>query len=267
MSVLKKIALTAALGFASAGAALAADLPARGPAPAPAPVFIAAGWTGFYAGLNVGYGCCGDDRVQGIQVLPVLAVATTPYANLRPKGVFGGVQIGYNWQRNNLVYGIEADAQLSGMKDSFSVNPIPGFANPSTGNSNIQWFGTLRGRLGWLVTPNTLFYGTGGLAVGSIKYNVSIFSAGFLPPAVSMGGSYTQLGWTAGLGLEHKFNRNWSVKAEYLYVHFMDKNFTAPVIPLNGQSFRSIATPSVHTFKVGLNYHFVTGGGAVVAKY
>lgn len=270
MSVLKKIALTAALGFASAGAAFAADLPARGPAPAPAPVFVAAGWTGFYAGLNVGYGCCGDDTVG---VLASNGNGWTNVSNLAPKGLFGGIQLGYNWQRGNMVYGLEADIQASGMKRSFTALAVPATVGAGlldiAGSNRVEWFGSIRPRLGFLVTPNTLLYGTGGLGVMGSKYRVAVIDAG-LNNAL-MASNSTKIGWVVGAGIEHKFNSNWSAKLEYQYHSYGKKTITAPVftgggVP-NGVTVSTIQTPNFHTVRIGLNYQFVTGGGAVVAKY
>src|ERR1700687_2347232 len=126
-------ATVAALAFAS-GAAFAADLP-RSPAPYynPAPSSLY-NWSGFYAGLNLGYGW-GKETNTGVN----------------PSGILGGGQVGYNWQSGQFVFGGEADLQGSGANDTFAPWK---FSNP--------WFGTVRGRVGYAFN-NILLYGTLGL--------------------------------------------------------------------------------------------------------
>jgi len=272
MSFLKTIALASVIGFGAAGAAAAADLPARGPAPAPAPVFVAAGWTGFYAGLNVGYGCCGDDQM-GVRGPVTFGNGWFNEGQLAPKGIFGGVQLGYNWQRGNLVYGLEADFQVSGMKRSAtslaSVADVGSGVVDIFGNNKVQWFGSVRPRVGFLVSPNTLLYGTGGLGVMNSKYSVFGIDAAGINGL--MASNSTKIGWVLGAGIEHKFNANWSAKLEYQYHNYGRKNLDASFLTAlgvsTGERGRTNPTPNFHTVRIGLNYHFVTGGGAVVAKY
>ena len=114
--------------------ALAADLPGSSYVAGP---YGGYNWTGFYAGLNLGY-----------------QWGSVSNAAAKPSGLAGGIQGGYNWQSGNIVLGGETDLQLSGASDS--VAPFK-FSNP--------WFGTLRGRAGYAVN-NILFYATGGLEVG-----------------------------------------------------------------------------------------------------
>ena len=100
------------------------------------------------------------------------------------RGFTGGGQLGYNYQIDrNWVVGVEADMQ-------YSQQPA--------------WWGTVRGRAGYLVMPDLLVYGTGGLA-----YQLNS------PPFNS---HRNTAGWTAGGGIEKMLDRNWSIKAEYLYV-------------------------------------------------
>src|SRR5262245_23555785 len=95
-------------------------------------------WQGPYVGANLGY------QWSSISANPT-----------RPGGLLVGLQGGYNWQSQQFVFGIEADFQFSGADDRFAPWK---FSNP--------WFGTLRGRAGFLLNNNTLFYATGGLALG-----------------------------------------------------------------------------------------------------
>src|SRR5213593_3854644 len=128
------IALVLALATAPAAAA---DFPRTvGPVPY---VSAPAGynWTGFYVGANLGY------QWGSVTNFPA-----------NPAGIAGGVQVGYNWQIGQFVFGAETDLQLSGADDTFAAFK---FSNP--------WFGTLRGRAGWAL-GNVLLYGIAGLAYG-----------------------------------------------------------------------------------------------------
>jgi outer membrane immunogenic protein len=142
-------------------------------------------WTGFYAGLNVGY-----------------EWASASNTGLSPSGFNGGAQGGYTWQTGNIVLGGETDLQLSGASDNAGAFK---FSNP--------WFGTLRGRAGYALN-NILFYATGGFAYGGGRAEL---------PGVSE--SHGTLGWTAGGGLEVGLTRRWSAKAEYLYFDLAAQNY------------------------------------------
>jgi outer membrane immunogenic protein len=130
----KKMLAISVAAVAAAGSAAAADLP-RNPAPyyyPPAPSFY--NWSGFYAGLNLGYEW---SKVTG--------------SSVNPAGVAGGGQLGYNWQTGQFVFGAETDIQVSAADDTFAPWK---FSNP--------WFGTLRGRAGYAMS-NILLFATGGL--------------------------------------------------------------------------------------------------------
>ncbi|HXW25852.1 MAG TPA: outer membrane protein [Xanthobacteraceae bacterium] len=162
--------------------ALAADLPGGPYLAAP---YGAYNWTGFYAGLNLGY-----------------QWASVTNTGLSPSGVAGGVQGGFNWQAGSIVLGGETDLQVSGA--SASVGAFE-FSNP--------WFGTLRGRVGYALN-NILFYGTGGVAFGTGTAELSGLSE-----------SHSSIGWTAGGGLEVGLTPHWTAKAEYLYIDLGAQNY------------------------------------------
>src|SRR5436190_1152767 len=136
------------------GAAAAADLPMVTKAP-PASVFT---WDGFYAGGHVGY-LWGTTRVIDNGVLTEPHVPTN--------GVIGGVLAGYNRQSGPYVFGLEADfgwthAHATGIPN-FTVIELP---NQYT----VNWASYVRGRFGYLVTPTTLFYAAGGLALADFRF-------------------------------------------------------------------------------------------------
>jgi outer membrane immunogenic protein len=272
------------IATASLGAAVAADLPPapayKAPLKAMAPVPT---WNGFYVGGNVGYGW--DNSSTGISVGatdPALAgfVAAAVAAGSFPaslstsaKGVIGGGQIGYNWQLpSQWLVGLEADLQGSGIKGSAAQTLSPAFFDmTATGiTKSIDWFGTVRGRVGFLPTPQLLLYGTGGLAYGQTKTsftNTDVTSGCVVNASICATGasSGTRVGWTAGAGAEAMVAPNWSVKAEYLYVDLGKSSsnilsFTTPILFTTSTSFHE------QIARVGLNYHF-NWGGPVVAKY
>lgn len=235
----------------TAGAALAADLPSlKAPPPPPLPPPPMFSWTGFYAGLNIGGGWF--DRPNGFPV--GFRVGNT-------SGVVGGGQIGYNWQWNWLVIGVETDFQgtsLGGAPDNVNLlfwpGPLVGFLTPP----RIEWFGTVRGRVGVApFDPHFLIYGTGGFAYGEVK------RAFFDDPINGFGEGRVDTGWTAGGGIEWAFMPNWSAKVEYLYTQ-LERDGTRYVNFLGPERFRT----KFNTVRAGVNYHFNFGAPApVLAKF
>lgn len=288
MKSVKKLGLAGVVSIAavSAGAAVAADLPQAYRPPvkavvAPAPVLT---WTGFYIGGNVGYGW--DNRSTDISatstdpalapaLAAILAAGSYP-ASLSPsaKGAIGGGQVGYNWQvASQGLIGLEADLQASGIKGSASQILSPaGFDTTSTGvTRSIDWFGTVRGRLGVLVTPQWLLYATGGFAYGQANSSFTTtdltggcVAQGTLCAAGSSSGIRT--GWTAGAGAEAMLTPNWSVKAEYLYVDLGSSTLSIPSSTISPIVFSASTSYREQIARVGVNYHF-DWTGPVAARY
>lgn len=242
---MKKFLLAGAAVAALVSGAQAADLGApRGPIAAVvvAPAFS---WTGFYLGLNLGYGW-GNYTQYGRQGL-----GDGPGVN--PRGVVFGGQIGYNYQINNFVLGLEADLQ-TGPRGSTPQGTLGPAFSCITGNCvvNVNWFGTARARAG-IAVDRALLYVTGGLAVAG--YNGGIQNSTYV-------GSSTKVGWTLGAGLEYAFTPNLTAKAEYLFVKTSDADFG-----VTGGGVQYSARGNFHVARVGLNYLFSTGPSAVVARY
>jgi len=252
-----------------ASAASAADLATKKAPPAPSPAPL---WTGFYAGLNLGGGwgaSGGNSNVWNSS--PVTggnnAVINFTAPNNINGGVVGGGQIGYNHQLSSMfVVGAEADFQGTTMGSGSSNNQYALLATvyrnqgalvvgPAGGSKTIPWFGTVRGRIGITPIPSLFIYGTGGFAYASVQY-----SSGFEQ-------STTQVGWTAGGGVEWMFMPNWSAKAEYLYSDISGQNSN----PWGnyGTSLTNINNNTRwNTVRAGVNYHFNFDEPAkVVAKY
>jgi outer membrane immunogenic protein len=273
------VLLTAVLvTSALSSSASAADLP---PAPAPyvkAPMISpATNWSGFYGGVNVGYGW-GNNDTDLADATPAPNAGATDFApqslSGRSSGVIGGGQIGYNWQMGSFVTGLEADIQGSGIRGmtqasaAFTFNPDPGEVVSATSERNLSWFGTVRGRFGVTVIPDLLLFGTGGLAYGSVRNsgNVVDNDSAFIGrvDVVSFPGSVqqTKVGWVAGAGAEWMFARNWSAKVEYLHIDLGTSSAVGHIdfngIPLLGDT-NAIAylwRNSFDTVRAGVNYHF-----------
>jgi len=287
-----KRTLIASAAFASllvATSASAADLPIYTKAP---PVALVYDWTGFYIGTNLGYSWgrgSTDGNVTGTQNVTTArgAVVLTSVNTALPtlpltgradvNGFIGGGQLGYNWQRDRWVFGLEGDIQFSNERGSGDVCKVAGCPVGSTvftRDYKLDWFGTARGRVGFLPAERILLYATGGLAYGGFSGSSST-----LPMNIGTW-SETNVGWTVGAGAEAALGSNWSVKFEYLYMDLGNvggssantRSVTA-VGPIQGittttttnlaYQFNTKFTDNI--VRVGLNYKF--GGGPILAKY
>lgn len=242
---MKRLFLAGVVAGLSSACAYAADLgPYRAPPPERdyyEPVRDIPSWRGFYAGVNGGYAWGGDDSVT----LSGPGIGTA-IGSLEPNGWFGGGQIGYNAQFQSLVFGIEADLQGSDISDGLS-GPVPGSAYFATTNTSIDWFSTIRGRVGFAAGP-ALLYATGGFAFADVDTHVSASDG---VNAVSFSNDDVKTGYTLGGGIEWAFAPNWSLKSEYLYVNLGDNDFTA-----QGGQFSTHSETDFHTVRMGLNYRF-----------
>jgi outer membrane immunogenic protein len=252
--------LAAATGFGVSQSADAADLPVKAPPLAPV---VVAPWTGFYAGVNIGYGWSNDrDVVVGetLDGAPFIS-GTWPgfgtFGRLGMEGIFGGGQIGYNWQTAGWVFGVEADIQAADIDGSAAatlayIDALNTITVATSGR--LSWFGTARGRVGF-AWDRALLYATGGVAFGHVKYH-QVMTDTFA--FVANGSAKTDsAGWTVGGGIEYLVSPSWSIKAEYLFMDFGDKTFTfAEVGPTPGFAVTTNQKSEFHTARIGLNYHF-----------
>lgn len=192
-------------------------------------------WTGWYFGLQGGWA-----KASAAQTNTNSNVSNGYYDQ---SGWLAGGTAGYNWQFTNWVFGVETDLAWAGIKGQ---ETDCGTSHNQTCPTEIRAFGTLRGRAGMLVWPNTLIYATGGLAYAEIHaYKESV--------AVT-GGDDWRAGWTLGGGAEVMFMPNWSVKAEYLYTNFTGTQ-TTYTIAASGTPVAA-AERNIHMFRGGLNWHF-----------
>ena len=299
--MLRRILLASAGAMALSGAALAADLNAPPPPPVyvpPPPMWT---WTGFYVGLNAGGTWSNNNSVATATAnvanfldFDPLGVASAALATtsvpVKIDGFIGGGQFGDNYQfANKWVGGFESDFQ--GLATSNRTNTlfsqataaVAGVDFPTnqilTASRRVDWLGTDRARIGFLIWPTFLAYGTGGLAYGETRASVAIgqtvVSPGFSPGASFGSFNHALAGWTAGGGVEWLFHPNWSLKVEYLYYDLGRVTFSmSPLVnSFTGIPF-TVGAPVASTrfngniVRAGLNYHFNWGMPApIVAKY
>ena len=249
---MKKFLATSALVVLSMGSAYAADLrPAPRPAPPP-PVYS---WTGLYWGVNVGYSWGEAKNEATLQIAP--GVFGTASASRKVDGVIGGFQSGYNYQFGQWVWGFETDFQASGQKGSDALQIAAGVP-PTFLNTEhkLTWFGTSRSRLGVLWTPNTLLYGTFGVAYGKVKED-AVISRG--AQSASLNFSDVKAGWTAGAGVESTIGGGWTAKLEYLYMDFGNTESTIAT-PVLGTLVNTSRRFTDNIVRVGFNYKWGGGG-------
>jgi outer membrane immunogenic protein len=277
--------VVASLISAGCGVALAAP---------PTPIWS---WTGFYLGANVGYSWGRSNSTVDFRdtASGVLLSSATAKADL--DGVIGGGQFGYNWQHKDWLFGLEADIQGSAQTGSaaaacaggsLGAPPAslfsacaPGHIGDTTPNNvaalpvfdtlsqSLDWFGTVRGRIGPTITPTIVGYVTGGLAYGQVSTTNTVSGTnlvgpqgvngvGVFPVAASATNTAIQVGWTIGAGVEGALRDNWTCKIEYLHVDLghVKGSFVTPVIAPSGafvtSSYNSHITDEI--LRVGINY-------------
>lgn len=220
----------------------------RAVAPMPQP------WSGFHIGGTIGYGWI--DPTASFAAAPAPAggglvneLGVGAPVNFDMVGALGGLHIGYDRQiGQDWLIGAEADFDFGRVHGSGSADNITPIAYPfnSTADEQIEWFGTLRGRLGILAASDMLIYATGGWAYGGVKQSVSYINDGAAPVAdqdgtcsIGSGGCYAGAtshnasGWTAGGGFEYALADHWSMRAEYLYVDLGSAAFSESVARSN----------------------------------
>jgi outer membrane immunogenic protein len=173
-------------------------------------------------------------------------------------GWVAGVHAGYNWQSGAPVFGIETDISGTALKTNFNtaltgnVIPVP-TANTS---ANIDYFGTLRGRLGWSA-GSLLFYGTGGLAYGSVDLNSTLVT----PQATSaVQVTDLRIGWVAGAGIEYKWLPNVIFSLNYQYVDLGTETFSVPVAVSPSAAQSGTEHARLQAVTVGVSWLFTPDG-------
>lgn len=202
-------------------------------------------WRGFYIGGHAGYGV---ERSPGAFIGDG---ATSDEFSSAPRSVLGGVQGGFNWQSERWVLGVEADYQFAKQNDKLCV----AFCLPDqtvNAEHNLQWFSTLRGRVGYTTGP-ALFYATGGLAVTQVK---SSLSAVDFSPVFANDYKDNLTGYAVGGGIETALGGNWSAKVEYLYMDFGSISHGVVVPGPDGGEFAFALRVRDNIARAGINYRF-----------
>jgi outer membrane immunogenic protein len=241
----KRILLSGISATAFAASALAADLPVRPQAAyqplVPVPQFS---WSGCFIGANLGYGH--ETRTWN-------ATVTTPatfFASQRTSGggFVGGGQLGCDYQFSGLVVGVEGMLDGSGIDKVTAVNLVPG----ATIEDQVNWFGSVTGRVGWSF-DRILLYAKGGGAWENAGGKINAGAIGL----ASESHHWDNNGWVWGGGLEWAFSPDWSLKVEYDYMGLKDRNVAFPLTTAGTVRFTS---QNLQTVLVGLNYRFHFGG-------
>ena len=224
--------LALVLASAMPAPAFAADLGVAPIYKAPPPV---ATWTGSYLGISGG-GTWGSAVVHN----DVTGADQTPHFNL--SGGIVGYTSGFNFQSGNAVFGYEGDTSITSKKGTaFEFPPNAAFNN----EVKERWLSTFRGRVGY-AQNDWLLYATAGGALAQIENSIT-------GPGGSISDKHWHWGWTAGVGAEVRFARDWSAKVEYLYVGLQDKSYFNPAPSLVFPSNQNVRLDD-HIVRVGVNY-------------
>lgn len=214
------------LAAAVASPSFAADLPRPS---YKAPIYVAPfSWTGFYVGINAGYGWGTSNWASAVMS-----------GNPKPKGGLAGGTIGYNLQTGSWVWGLEGDFDASWLKgsDNSGTGNCGGVNGCETKNT---WLATGRGRIGY-AWDRWLPFITGGAAFGNIK----------MTPNSTLTESKTKVGWTLGAGVEYAFMGAWSAKLEYLYADLGKASCGATTCGIDTD-----VKFNANIVRAGLNYRF-----------
>ena len=243
----------------------------------------AALWNGFYAGVNVGAGFAGSSGLDTpANQWGSITLAGASSGESSNTGAVGGFQAGVSRSVGSFVFGIEADISLASagatntdaafFSNQYS-SPSYSFSNwqaiNTTYQTSLDWYATIRARLGYAVMPNLVIFGTGGLAFGGVSLDMTRdFAMESLNTNCSMGSCATStyrdsystkstgtgyaVGWAAGAGVDYALGGGITVRAEYLYVSLGTMSFDdVATLPTN-----TSISPAISVARVAANYAF-----------
>ena len=245
---MKKVLLVTAslIALGAAAPAIAADLAARPYTKAPPMIAALYDWSGFYIGINGGWGSSNNSW-------DALAPFGSEGSHDASGGTVGG-QVGYRWQAGTWVFGVEAQGNWADFSGSNVSLLFPGFVN----HSKVDAFGLFTGQVGYAAN-NVLLYVKGGAAVTANSYRIDTLGGAL----VANTGDDTRWGGVVGVGLEYGFAPNWSIGIEYDHMFMQDRTYT----------FTSPAGLFVGTDRIGQDVDLVTArlnykfGGPAIARY
>jgi outer membrane immunogenic protein len=234
----------AALGVTSASAA---DMATKAPSIAAVASRAVYDWTGFYIGANGSY----NWQTAGFPDKDV--------GDMKATGAMGGLTLGADYQINSVVIGVIGDVDFG------NVGVTVKNGNFMTESANEKLFATVRGRVGYLVAPQLLVYGTAGVAIASLDQNESCPTGvefGFCSMQKNKAGPYsltgnqTMVGGVYGAGVEWMFAHNWSTKVEYLYSNLGSANFNLGAAPSGVTTTPRDISFTQQQVRLGVNYKF-----------
>ena len=222
-------------------------------------------WSGFYAGVNAGAAMSSGDLTSATEYTDtgyfdgssVTSIDKAGKADYDETSFTGGGQIGYNFQHDNLVIGVEGDLNYLGLNTSDSASAVYPCCAPDSftvkQDLSVDWLATARGKLGVAVNQ-VLLYGTGGLAFGNVDHH-GHFSDTFEPYSFDSGScSGVRTGWTAGAGIEWMMVENASLKLEYLY-YDLGSVSAGSTVPGYDNKFHNEADVSGSIIRAGFNWY------------
>ena len=224
--------------------ACAADMPIKAPVAVP----VTASWTGCHVGGNAGYGWSDFKSVFSAADVTRPGAAGITDVIVNDAGAAGGAQLGCDYQINAWVVGARGLWDAAEIDGSAPGSQFPAFHHDNT----VHWFTTATARVGYVWQSETLFYLQGGAAWTSVKDVVHSPNGGASEAAVA-----GRDGWTAGVGVEHRFAARWSMFIEYDFADFGSKTVaytTTP--PAVGVPTIVVETQNLHAVLVGVNYQF-----------
>jgi outer membrane immunogenic protein len=241
--IVKRIlnASVAAVGLATSGAAFAADMAVKAPPPPP----VDSSWAGPYIGGHLGV-AIERNKFTDIDNFGFFLPGglNDVFLDNTKAGFIGGGQVGYNWQVNRFVFGVEGDLSWINARTNVTINAIPTVAS-----AKMDWMTTFRGRVGMAVSPMTLLYLTGGVAIA--RFSDAWGDLAAAPQGGYITSSHTRAGPVVGGGVEYKATPNWIVRVEGLYADFGSKT-DASVFA--SQSYRTSFAHSVAVVRTGLSF-------------
>jgi outer membrane immunogenic protein len=232
---MKTTVLAALLCLVAVSDGFAADMPSPELAAPPRyEPLLAYDWSGFYVGINGGYGFGHSDWINNALLFDL--------GSFGLNGGLAGGTLGINYQMGQFVLGFEADADWTMFKGTSAVAYCGAVTAGAACETQERWLATFRGRIGYAV-DRFLIFATAGGATGSIW-------AGLAPP-----GTFdisNNFGWTVGGGVEGNITQNWTAKVEYLYVNLgsgVCPTNCGPAVPVNVQFNENLV-------RAGVNYRF-----------
>jgi outer membrane immunogenic protein len=216
-------------------------------------------FAGAYVGGAAGYA---QQRVEVTNEDPGAPAFGQSFADSSGSVSFGGYA-GYNWQRcSRFVFGIETDFNfINADPTAHDIEVFPVGIETTSLESSMDWFGTLRGRLGYAIHESLLLYGTGGLAYGradhTLRDDCPACVGGFTGFPVSQSNNVTKAGWTVGGGAEYLHDTHWFLRAEALYVDLgSDSQFYQFNLPVGTATTTAKWDDQFWVARLGISYKF-----------